>query len=117
MDNIQKRVAEVLNDPERLKQISDIASAMGIPENNSNHSFDQVPIDTILEQASQILQQVQTKESRQQTLVQALLPYLNPQRKNRLERAMQVLQISKLAETALQSQFQFSKQGDEALNV
>ena len=90
---------------------------MGIQDNDVDHAFDQVPIDTALEQASQILQQVQTKESRQQTLVRALLPYLNPQRKNRLERAMQVLQISKLAETALQSQFHFSKQGDEALNV
>ena len=56
-----------------------------------------------LEQIGQMLHQTEIKDRRQETLVKALLPYLNPGRQARLERAMQLSHLSRLAGAAFRS--------------
>lgn len=55
------------------------------------------------EQVTQALHHMEMKDKRQETLVRALLPYLNPSRQARLERAMQFSQLSRLATAAMRT--------------
>lgn len=56
-----------------------------------------------LEQIGQMLHQAESKDRRQETLIKALLPYLKPNRQARLERAMQLSHLSRLAGAAFRS--------------
>lgn len=80
---------------------------MGLSPDDQPAASTSIPLEAALQQVSQIMQQAQTKGSRQQTLVQALLPYLNPKRQERLERAMQLSQLSRIAGSALQGNIPF----------
>ena len=84
-----------------MEQIKEMASAMGMeipPENNETPI-----IQEALKQVSQVLHRTEDRDKRQQTLMRALLPYLSPKRQIKLERAMQLSQLTRLAGAAKQS--------------
>lgn len=94
MDDLSKQLEQILNDPGSLNQILHLANTLGI----------QPPPDLSPEQGSemasrisQLLDQNQAQEKKQQALVHALLPYLRPGRQVRLERAMQIAHLSHIA--------------------
>ena len=91
-----EQINQILNDPDSIKQIMDMASAFGIQGVDSTQ-----PELNILPNISQAWGQVQEKEEKRQALVKALLPYLRPNHRTRLERAIQVARISHLAGAAL----------------
>lgn len=96
-----------------MKQIMDMAQTMGLNiQNEDNHTEESM--DHMFSQISQIMKKTDSSIQRQETLIRALLPYLNPRRQARLERAMQLSQFSRVAETALQGNPLFTfKDGDE----
>lgn len=95
-----------------MKQIMDMAQAMGLTMQQENDHEEQTT--DILSHLAQIMKKTDSSIQRQETLIRALLPYLNPRRQARLERAMQLSQFSRVAETALQGNPLFSfKDGDE----
>ena len=96
-----------------MKQIMDMAQTMGL-NMQQEHDYAEQTMNHMLSQLSQIAKKTDSGLQRQETLVRALLPYLNPRRQARLERAMQLSQFSRVAETALQGNPLFSfKDGDE----
>ena len=56
-----------------------------------------------LQKMTNALHQTEVKDKRQQTLMRALLPYLSPRRREKLERAMQLSHLTRLAGAAMQS--------------
>lgn len=104
MDDLNRKLTEILQDPGRIQQIMEMASAMGL---NTAESEEEAVGPSVTKEAiaqvSQVLHQTEAKERKQQTLVRALLPYLSPKRQARLERAMQISHLSRLAGAALQS--------------
>ena len=92
MDNLTQRLEQVLNDPGSMNRLTELASALGLPT-------EQQPSTEALQQ---MLHSVGQPDSRQQALIHALLPYLKPGRQERLERAMQVGHMAKLAGSMLQ---------------
>ena len=100
LDDLSKKLTEILQDPGRIQQIMEMASAMGL----SDEPGEAPPVaQETMAQVSRVLHQTEAKEKKQQTLVRALLPYLSPKRQARLERAMQISHLSRLAGAALQS--------------
>lgn len=94
MDELTAQLEKILNDPGSLSQIMTLATSLGIqPPNELNP--EQAP--KMAEQVNRLLSQNQEREQKQQALVRALLPYLQPRRQARLERAMQVAHLSHLA--------------------
>lgn len=82
MDELSSKLTEILQDPARMQQIKDMASSMGIqPE-------------------ADIPDQINQKQER---LIQALLPYLKPQRQAKLERVMRLSHLSRMAGMALRA--------------
>ncbi len=89
-----------MNDPGIMKQIMDVAASLGLSGQLPGAPAQEMP-QQMLQQVSHMLQQTETKEKQQQTLIRALLPYLNPRRQERLERAMQLSHLSRLAGAAI----------------
>ena len=104
LDDLNAKLAEILQDPGRIQQIMEIASSMGLGTADFGEQAD-VPAaaSEAIAQVSQVLHQTEAKEKKQQTLVRALLPYLSPGRQARLERAMQISHLSRLAGAALRN--------------
>ncbi len=102
MDNIGKKLEEIINDPGTMKQIMDVAASLGLSGQMPDLLSQEMPID-LMQQVSHMLQQTETKDKQQQNLIRALQPYLNPRRQARLERAMQLSHISRLAGAAMRN--------------
>lgn len=96
-----------------MQQIMELASSFGAMEPNESSQSTEFPIGMI-QQLSQVLQQAETQDKRQETLVQALLPYLSPGRKIRLERAMQLSHFSRLAGAAFRGKIHLSDPEEDA---
>ena len=92
MDSLTRRLEQALNDPGSMNRLMELASSLGLPP-------EQQPQPEALQH---LLQQAGQPDSRQQALIHALLPYLRPGRQARLERALQVGHMAKLAGSMLQ---------------
>ena len=103
MEEISQKLSEILQDPGRIQQIMEMASAMGFQTTEEDTAAEQPMFQEALQQVSQVLHQTEARDKRQQTLMRALMPYLSPKRKVKLERAMQISHLSRLAGAALQS--------------
>lgn len=114
MDDLGQKLAQILQDPNRIQQIMEVASSMGFTPQPEMTELPELPSQEALEKVSQVLHQAEAKDRRQEALMKALLPYLKPNRQTRLERALQLSQLSRLAGVAFQSnQFSLTAQEDE----
>lgn len=117
MDDLEQRIQSVLSDPEQMQQVLNMARAFGvsIPESGEPEAREQespppaqdIPpqpgVDAFSEPVSQLLQQAGKLEKRQENLLNALKPFLKPNRREKIDRAMQVARLSHLAGYALRS--------------
>lgn len=92
---------QVLQDPDRMQQITEMASAMGLNTPSEERTQEPTVFKEAMQQISQVLHQTEAKDRKQQTLMRALLPYLSPARQKKLERAMQLSHLSRLAGAAM----------------
>ena len=100
MENMENKILEVLNNPEKMSEILQIAKGMGFdPEQQMPASEEGCGIPT--GELFRLLQQTNSTDTRQQALLQALMPYLKPERQKKLQRAMQVARLTNLAGYAL----------------
>lgn len=98
MDNLTDKLTELLGDPGSMKQIMDMVSSLG------GQLGQDIPIPPDLpEQVQHFMEEAPQSTAKEDALVRALLPYLRPNRKARLQRAMQVAHLSQLANAALKS--------------
>ena len=117
MDDLEQKIQSVLSDPEQMQQVLNMARALGvsIPERGEPKAREQetpppeqnIPpqagVDALSEPVSQLLQQAGKLEKRQENLLNALKPFLKPNRREKIDRAMQVARLSHLAGYALRS--------------
>ena len=117
MDDLEQKIQSVLSDPEQMQQVLNMARALGvsIPESGEPKAREQeasppeqnIPpqagVDALSEPVSQLLQQAGKLEKRQENLLNALKPFLKPNRREKIDRAMQVARLSHLAGYALRS--------------
>ena len=100
MENLENRIMEVLQDPSQMEQILQIAKNLGLSSEGAQQQTDTIPeLGTIME----LLQKSACREPRRDALLQALIPYLRPDRRRRLEKAMQLARLSSLAGVALET--------------
>lgn len=103
MENMEQKIMEVLNDPEKMSEILQIAKGLGLsPEEQQAQPQEEdngLPIGAIF----RLLQQANQTDSRQEALVQALMPYLKPERQKKLQRAVHIAKLTHLAGFALRN--------------
>ena len=98
-----EQITQIMNDPEQMKQIMDVAATLGLGSTSDAETEDNVQLPTEL---THLLTQVQKKEEKQQALVRGLLPYLRPARQKRLETAIRIAKLSHIAGAALRTESQ-----------
>lgn len=116
MDSLSQKINEILGDPDRMHKIMELASAMElsrtVPAENKS------PIsEELLSNLSEVMHRAEEKNTRQDALLHALLPYLKPKRQQRLEQALELSRISILASAAFRSTTPSHSPIEEASNV
>lgn len=109
MENMESKIMDVLNDPEKLAEIMQIAQNLGFSPSAAEEapaSDDSAMTGTLL----RLLGSMQNTGGRQDALLGALMPYLKPQRQKKLRRAMQVAKLSHLAGYALKNYSDFTEE-------
>ena len=99
MENLEARIMEVLQDPDQMEQIMQIAKSFGAGTAAPSEESEPSLLNTVM----QLTQNGSPRDANRNALLCALLPYLKPDRQRRLEKAMQLAKFSGLAELALQS--------------
>lgn len=123
MDDLQKRLEEVLNDPQQMQEIFTLAKSLGLElpetERQPEKAAEQPPqTDTaaappvqlppglgaaITPPVAGLLEQAGRLDKKQENLLNALKPFLKPARREKIDRAMQAARLSHLAGYALKS--------------
>ena len=101
MDSMESKILEVLQDPQQMEQIFEIAKGLGFGSPGEEQPQDSPMPDPAAIMG--LLQRSHEAEPRQEALIQALLPYLKPERQRKLQRAMKLARLSNLAGFALQN--------------
>lgn len=91
MEDMEEKILGVLRDPQQMEQIMAIAGNLGLTQEEG----DAPPV-------TELLQKFGAPDHRQEALMHALAPYLKPQRRKKLERALRLAKLSHLAGFALQ---------------
>lgn len=98
MDDLQSALQSLLDDPDELQQLAQTAASMLGGADSAPQEEPEFPdLKTIMKRFKN------GSQSETKQLVDALAPFLTPQRRARLERAARVASLSSLAELALGS--------------
>lgn len=97
MDDLEAKLGSLLQDPQMMKQLSELASNLQLPQqttetgNNAASGLD----PQMLMRLSGLMGQMGIDRN-QKSLLSALAPYLTAQRIGKLEKAMQAAKMAKL---------------------
>lgn len=103
MENMENKIMEVLGDPEKLSQIMDIAKGLGFSPPEEEPPEQKAPEPEMAGTILGLLQKMNTTNGKQDALLHALMPYLQPSRQKKLQRALQVAKMSQIAGAALKN--------------
>ena len=113
----EQAVGAVLQDPQKLQQIFALAQTLGLPPPDSSAPPPPAPEpirpkpqesapDERQEALGALLQKAGKLDRRQENLLNALKPFLKPERREKIDRAMQAARLSRLAGAALRGRDQ-----------
>lgn len=103
-EGLESQLNEILNDPERMAQILSMAQSFGLqPPETPPQSSVPPPDSEMLQSMMRLMQQARQSDGKQEALLSALKPYLAPERREKLDRAIQLARISHLAGYALRN--------------
>ena len=105
MDNMQQKLDSILGDPDMMQKIMSLAQSLGQPQQKPiEKPKPQMPtIDPVMMQRLAGVMQQSGIDHNQQTLLNALCPYLSRERISKLERAMRAAKLAGVATTMLGS--------------
>ena len=141
MDGLEDKLQHILNDPQSMAQILSMAQSFGLqppepsrapappngpappppkpspgphpnPPPGPPPSAPAPPMDPrMLQTLMRLMQQAQQSDGKQEALICALKPFLAPERREKMDRAMQIARISHLAGFALRNYGPPEKEG------
>ncbi|MBE6981280.1 MAG: hypothetical protein E7437_03030 [Ruminococcaceae bacterium] len=98
MDDLEAKLSSLLQDPQMLQQLSELASSLQLPQQppeNGNAALGGLDPQMLM-RLSGLMGQAGI-DANQKSLLSALTPYLTAQRIGKLEKAMQAAKMAKLA--------------------
>ena len=108
MDDFESKLTEVLSDPESMQKIFSIAQSLGVGIPNEQAKEETPAEDTsllpdlsMLSTLGKLMQSQNTTDTRHTELLNALRPFLRPERQQSLDRALRMAKLSHLARFAL----------------
>lgn len=109
MSEMEEKLGAILNNPQMMQQIMSMAQAMNgnqpaqSPPPRPQEVSPALPMDPKMLQSLAGIAQKSGTDRNQQTLLNALCPYLSKDRLNKLERAMRAAKMAGLASSFLNS--------------
>lgn len=103
---LEEKLSEILNNPESMAQILSMAKSLGMEPEQPGEAPPRTPPPADPEMVQgllRLMEQVRQGDGKQEALLQALKPYLAPERRDRIDQALQIARISHLAGAALGS--------------
>ena len=106
-DGLEDKLQQILNDPQSMAQILSLAQSLGMsPESEQKQETSSAPPppppdDGFVKAIIGLMQQARKSDSKQEALLCALKPFLAPDRRGKIDRALQIARISHLAGAAL----------------
>lgn len=95
-ENINKKITELLNNPQAMQELSNI-----IGKFNSNQAVSESTTpntEEIAQKAGQLINSLNSGNDRRINLLVALKPYLRQSRASNIDKAIQMLKITKLTD-------------------
>lgn len=103
-EGMEEALNRILNDPDSMTQILSMARSFGMGQESEPSrpspppTRDPFPMDEgMLLQMMQLFQQMQQTDPKQDALLCALRAYLAPERQKKLDRAMELARLTRLA--------------------
>lgn len=113
MEELEARLQAVLNDPQQMQELASLAKSLGLGAEGADappQEESEQPMTARQENVSlpalplaELLQQTGGLSQKQENLLCALKPFLRPEKREKLDRAMQAARLSSLASHALKS--------------
>lgn len=101
-ENLEEKLSQVLNDPNSMAQLMSLAQSLGMGPPDAPPPPGPPPgDDAFVRGILQLVRQANQKDGPQEALLAALKPYLRPERREKLDRAMRIARISQIAGGAL----------------
>ena len=118
--SFEQAVSAMLQDPEQLQKIFALAQSLGFSPPAAPEASPPPPAPPVMPQREptppppdekqqalgELLQKAGKLDRRQENLLNALKPFLKPERREKIDRAMQAARISRLAGAALRGRDQ-----------
>lgn len=105
MSELEEQVSRILNDPAQMDRIARMAQSLmgGGPgaESPQESPLSELGDPALLGRLSALMRSAQTGDSRQEALLKAMEPYLSPGRREKMERAVKLARMAKLAQLAM----------------
>ena len=107
MDELEERIGRVLNDPEQMERLSSLAQSLlggGSAEEAPPVQMPAaggMPDAAMLQRLGRLMSASSASDGREQALLAAMTPYLSEKRRAKMDRAMQLAHMAKLAQLAL----------------
>ena len=118
MSEWEDRINSILSDPEQMNRITELANSLiGGGDTESGQSETSGPPDlaalaamlggenspdpAMLGRLGTLLRSVRAESGREQALLEAMKPYLSEKRRSKMDRAMKLARMAKLAQLAM----------------
>lgn len=109
MDDIAAQLSQILSDPAQMAQISQLASSLGLGQQEAQPSPDPPPqaapsmgdFGFDMDVLGKILPLLQQSGGKEAQIFQALRPYLSPADQQRVDKALRAARLSRLTKMAL----------------
>lgn len=102
MSELEDRISSLLNDPEQMEQFAEFAKSVmggGVPGLTGDKSAS-APDSELLKKLGRIMSGEQGADSSSQALLEAMRPYLSEKRRGKIDKALKIAKLTKLASLA-----------------
>ena len=110
MDELERALRAVLDDPAQLQELRELAGSMGfsVPQAQPERAPvpdppESEPKPVLPEPAAAMLRQAGKMDKRQEALLLALKPFLRKERQEKIDRALHAARLASLASLALKN--------------
>ena len=109
MEDLESTISQILGNPESMAQIMSLAKSLGVtPPQEDGPPQESPPQDTpvsddSLQMMMELVQQFGATDQREAQLLRALKPYFSQDRQQRIDRALRIAKLSKIAGATLRS--------------
>lgn len=129
MAELEEKLNAILNDPQAMGQILSVAKALsGQEEEDSAHAETEIPTEggsdplsalgqldpKLVQLGMRLLADYSAGDDKKTALLEALRPFLRPERQAKVDQAVRIARLAKVIRTAFQF---FRQQGEEAEDV